>query len=256
MSTSLLQNRKIQVLLVLTVVCVVAVFMHDPIAQWDSYHHFVDTRTMLGIPNALNVLSNLPFLIAGLAGLWSLRMHSRQETRIANICFCMGLVLTCFGSAYYHLAPDNARLVWDRLPMTLAFMSFLSAVVSEYIDVKIGQRLLVPLLAVGVASVWYWHWSELQGAGDLRAYALVQFYPSLCIPMIVWMFPRKNSGVKYLAFAVISYVAAKFLEAGDARIYALLGFVSGHTLKHFMAALAGWFVVKKAVSSFKFPVSS
>jgi len=249
MPTSLLQNRRLQVLLGLTVVCIIAVFMHGPIAQWDSYHHFADTRTMLGIPNALNVLSNIPFLIAGLAGLWLLRTHGRPETQVANICFCFGLALTCFGSAYYHLAPDNAGLVWDRLPMTLAFMSFLAAVVSEHIDVKLGQRLLIPLLAIGIASVWYWHWSELQGAGDLRAYALVQFYPSLCIPLIVWMFPRKNIGVQYLVFAVIAYVAAKFLEAGDARIYSLLGFISGHTLKHIVAALPGWFVVKQAVSS-------
>jgi len=248
MNDSLLSNRRIQILIGVTIVCIIAVFMHDPIAQWDSYHHFSDTHTMMGIPNALNVLSNIPFLIAGLVGLWLLRTNGNPETQIANICFCVGLVLTCFGSGYYHLAPDNGRLVWDRLPMTLAFMSFLAAVVSEHIDVKLGQRLLIPLLAVGIESVWYWHWTELHGAGDLRPYALVQFYPSLCIPLIVWMFPRKDAGMKYLVFAVIAYVAAKFLEAGDAQVYSMLGFVSGHTLKHIVAALAGWFVVKKAVS--------
>jgi len=248
MTTSLLHHRRFQVLLGVTVVCIVLVAMQPPIAQWESYHHFADTRTMLGIPNAMDVLSNLPFLFAGLAGFWMVSKRCALETRSAYYCFCAGLTLTCFGSAYYHLAPDNASLVWDRLPMTLAFMSFLAAVMSEYIDVKLGQRALIPLLVIGVASVWYWHWTEVHGAGDLRPYALVQFYPMICIPLIVWLFPKKSNGMQYLVLAVIVYIAAKVLEAEDARIYSLTGSVSGHTLKHIAAAVAGWLVVQRAVS--------
>jgi hypothetical protein len=33
-----------------------------------------------------------------------------------------GLSLTAFGSGYYHLAPDNARLVWDRIAIMMVFM--------------------------------------------------------------------------------------------------------------------------------------
>ena len=157
------------------------------------------------------------------------------------------MLLTCFGSAYYHWSPDNATLVWDRLPMTLAFMSLMAAVTSEHIEIKSGQRALVPLLLFGVASVWYWHWSEMHGHGDLRAYALVQFYPVVGLPLIIWLFPRKNAQLAYLGWAVFFYFLAKILEFGDARIYAVLGFVSGHSLKHVSAAMSAWLILLRAV---------
>src|SRR5271155_3695892 len=256
MGSSLLQNQRVQLLIAVTVVCIGIVAMQKPVAQWESYHHFADTRTMLGIPNAMDVLSNLPFLFAGVIGFWLVRKRCAPETRAAYNCFCAGLVLTCFGSEYYHLAPNNDTLVWDRLPMTLAFMSFVAAVMSEYIDVKLGQRALVPLLIIGVASVGYWHWTELRGAGDLRAYGLVQFYPAVLIPLILWLFPKKDSGRLYLLLAVIAYIAAKLLEYSDARIYSMTGFISGHTIKHVVAALAGWLIVRRAVLSSRYPGSS
>ena len=103
-----------------------------------------------------------------------------------------GLVLTFFGSSYYHLRPDNARLVWDRLPMTLVFTSIVAAVIVERVNMPAGLWLLPGLVATGILSVLQWHWSELRGAGDLRFYAAVQAYSALVLLaglLIVWL-PR------------------------------------------------------------------
>jgi hypothetical protein len=157
----------------------------------------------------------------------------------------IGVVLTCFGSGYYHLAPDNARLVWDRLPITLGFMGLMSAVVCERISRTTGLRLLPLFLALGVASVFYWYWTELHGIGDLRPYLFVQFFPALAIPLILWLYPAKYTGNRELLFAALLYFAAKLFEFFDSQIYAVSGnLISGHTLKHVAAAWAVWWILR------------
>ncbi|MFQ5863873.1 MAG: ceramidase domain-containing protein [bacterium] len=184
------QRTRLLVVGSITLAAVVAILALPPIPQSQTYHRFADQRTLLGIPNFLNVISNAPFFIVGLLGLFFLW---RQRASDASGAFAerseqwpylllfSGVALTCFGSVYYHLAPDNARLVWDRLPMSLIFMSFLAAIIVERISVKAGLLLLLPLVTVGIGSVIYWHWSELRGVGDLRLYIMVQFYPGLAM---------------------------------------------------------------------------
>jgi hypothetical protein len=147
-----------------------------------------------------------------------------------------GVALTTLGSSYYHLAPDNARLVWDRLPMTLGFMGLLTSVLTERVSLPVGRRLFAPLLAVGSASVGYWYWSEVQGAGDLRPYLLVQFGSLLVVVLVLVLYPARYPGSRYLFAGLAAYVAARGLEIADATIFALGEIVSGHTLKHLAAA--------------------
>src|SRR5437667_107165 len=170
------------------------------IAQDPAYHRFADRRTLWGVPHGLDVWSNLAFPLVGLWGL--IRVVSapaggrddpftdpRERWPFAVVC--VGVALTGLGSAWYHAAPDNARLVWDRLPMTLVFMGMLSAVVAERVGVAAGLVLLPVFLASGLASIAYWHASEAAGAGDLRPYVLVQFFPALAIPLRLWLFPAR-----------------------------------------------------------------
>src|SRR2546430_1898790 len=89
-----------------------------------------------------------------------------------------------FGSAYYHYAPSTPTLVWDRLPMTVAFMALFAMVVRDRISESCGRVLLWPLVLAGVTSVGYWHWSEFHGRGDLRAYAVIEFLPMLLMPLL------------------------------------------------------------------------
>ena len=236
----------------LTLAVIAAASMWPPIPQSQSYHNFVDQRNLLGIPNFLDVVSNAVFVLVGLLGLRFLYRQcasgddsfSDKSERLPYAILFLGLALTGIGSAYYHLAPDNARLTWDRLPLTLVIMPFLAATIAERIGVKAGLRLLIPLTAVGLGSVVYWHWSEVQGAGDLRPYILVQYYPMLAIPLMVFLFPSRYTRSSDLLGVVGFYAVAKAFEVLDAPIFALGGVVSGHTLKHLVAGVAVYWILR------------
>jgi len=214
-----------------------------------SYHHFADQRSWLGVPNFGDVVSNLLFLLAGLSGLAFLSGKASRDRfidpreRWAYVFVFVGLALTAFGSAYYHLAPDNARLVWDRLPMTIVFMPLVAAVITERIDVRFGLWLLPVLIAIGVGSVLEWHFSEQRGSGDLRFYAAVQLYSLLALLTALLLSPRYSRGSDLLVVAGF-YVLAKVLEAADRQIFSLGNLLSGHTLKHLAAGAAGLWIVR------------
>jgi hypothetical protein len=192
----------------------------------------------------LNVLSNLPFAVVGVLGLAAIfgsnvdrrvPFHDSWE-RWPYAALFTGVALTTVGSSYYHLAPDNPRLVWDRLPMTLGFMGLLTAVLAERVSLPAARWLFAPLLAIGAASVGYWYWSEVQGVGDLRPYLLVQFGSLLVVVLLLVFYPARYSGGGYLIAGLAAYAAAKGLELADGPIFSLGRIVSGHTLKHLVAA--------------------
>jgi hypothetical protein len=230
-----------------TAVSAAVVFSMPPIPQDPAYHQFADTRTVFGIPNFQNVISNLPFLLIGGVGLVRLRRRLAEPSSAAEasekaawLFLFLGIALTAFGSAWYHLKPDNASLVWDRLPMTLGFMGFFAGIIGERIGQRAYRLLFWPLVGVGVASVLYWYASELRGAGDLRLYALVQFFPLLLIPLLMAFYQPRYTGGRWIFIALAAYGAAKVFEHYDHEIHDALGFVSGHPLKHLVAAAGCW----------------
>jgi hypothetical protein len=233
-------NPRLAVLLVLAGLAVIGAILAPAVPQDPAYHRFADRSTLWGVPNFLNVVTNLPFLLTGLAGIRELRRGRPAivpELRTGYLAFFIGVALIGPGSAYYHLAPDNATLVWDRLPMTIAFMAFFSIVVAEYISVPAGLNLLWPLVFAGIASVFYWHVTEVQGHGDLRPYGLIQFLPMLLVPLILLMFRSPFSGTAYLWAMLGAYAAAKLAEFLDEPIFRAFHPLSGHSLKHLLAAL-------------------
>lgn len=238
-----MHGRRLHLGLLWLISCVVIVMVgvQPPIAQPAGYHDFSDQRTMFGVPHFWNVASNLPFLIVGLLGLAKVARGRYQgglpSLRIAYGIFFVGVALVCFGSGYYHLAPSNETLAWDRLPMAIAFMAFVSIVIGEHINERVARLVLIPLIALGVFSVWYWDYTESLGRGDLRLYALVQFLSLLLIALIFWLFPSRLSGIGYLWAMFGGYALAKVLEELDGNIYALGQMMSGHALKHVAAAV-------------------
>jgi hypothetical protein len=223
-------HRRYAILGAVVAALIVATALVPRIPQDPAYHHFADTRSWSGIPNFLNVVSNLPFLFVGVLGLRA-RPRELWEYRI---CFA-GVLLTAFGSAWYHANPNDATLVWDRLPMAIGFMGLLSAIILE----RTGLKLLVPLSLLGAGSVFYW-----QMTNDLRIYGLVQFGPALLIPALIFLFPPRYTHTSYLFRVVGWYTAAKFLEHWDKQIFAIGGFVSGHTLKHLAGAWATYEILR------------
>ena len=245
-------RTRVIMLVAITVAAGIAVALLPRMAQPQDYHNFADQRTFLAVPNFLNVISNAPFLIAGVWGLMvvlGLRESASRPfimpvERWPYVILSVGVALTCFGSAYYHLAPSNARLVWDRLPMTLGFMSLLSAIVMERVNLHAGLVALGPLMLLGLASVVQWYVSEMRGAGDLRLYLMVQFYTLVLILLILWLFPARYTRGADMVVAMGFYVLAKICELLDRQIFHLGHIISGHTLKHLAAALGVYWIFR------------
>ena len=234
----------------LALLAVLAALLARPIPQDPAYHRLADGRAWLGVPNALNVLSNAAFILVGSLGLRSVlgarssgAAFREPRERWPYRVFFGALLLTGFGSAYHHWAPGNERLLWDRLPLAITLMGLLDATIAERIGVRPALRLLGPLVALAGASVVYWHLTEVRGAGDLRPYALVQFYPIVAVPLMLWLLPPRYTRGGDLLAAAATYALAKLPEIGDAWIFSLTHAVSGHTLKHLLSALAGYWVL-------------
>jgi hypothetical protein len=229
-----------------------AVLLVPRFAQPAWYHDFADSRCLLGVPNLLNVVSNLPFVAVGVLGVLFLFSGAARRPggsfleaseRWPYALLFAAIALTGVGSAYYHWDPGNDRLLWDRLPLAVAFMTFFAITIGERIDLNTGYVLLGPLVVLGGGSVVYWHLSEIHGAGDLRLYLFVQLYPLLAIPLLMLLFPPRYTRSADLVAALLCYLLAKALELLDAQVYAQGGHVSGHTLKHLVAGLSGWWLL-------------
>ncbi|XP_047338913.1 uncharacterized protein LOC124942443 [Impatiens glandulifera] len=226
------------------IVCFVVLMVVTPaIPQSEKYHDFADKRVFFGIPNTLDVISNFPFLVIGVVGLILMFHGNYFRLRIGGeicgwTCFYIGVSTVAFGSSYYHLKPNDARLVWDRLPMTIAFTSVMSIFIIERVDERKGTLSLIPLLLAGVISIFYWRFFD-----DLRPYALVQFVPCIAIPVMAIVLPPMYTYSSYWLWAAGFYLLAKVEEALDEQIYGwTFNIVSGHTLKHLCAAMVPVFL--------------
>jgi len=252
----LTDQKKIAFIWVLFVVTLTAAYFISPIPQDPSYHNFADLRPRFNIPNFGDVVSNIGFLIVGLMGLSMILGKRRQELfdrtsdAIPYIIVFFGVTLVAIGSSYYHWSPSNETLLWDRLPMTVAFMSLFAAVIADRINRRAGLYVMIPVfLVIGVLSVFYWNITELAGQGDLRPYAIVQFFPIAAILLILWLFPdHRYTDTRSLLLVLACYAGAKLLEAFDQEILGLFSsIVSGHSLKHIASALAVYLLLRMLV---------
>jgi hypothetical protein len=237
----------------------------EPVSQDPAYHAFADSRAFFGIPNFGDVVSNAGFaLVASIAGitLWGAgarRYFVQPADARPYAVFFVGVALVSLGSAWYHLAPDNHRLLWDRLPMSMAFMAFTAAVISDRIHSGAGNTWgLALLLLAGIASLAYWAWTESMGRGDLRFYGFVQFFPVIALPLILWLFPKhRYTAGRYLGWLVAWFVLSKLFEHFDRAVFDALGHtVSGHTLKHLAAAVAALVVLRMLLTRTENPAEA
>lgn len=239
-----------------------AVALRGPIAQLPNYNEFADQRTILGVPNFWNVVSNAPFAVIGVMGLvllWREGRRSREMPtaglplrpvdRLCLSVFFIGVLLTAFGSGWYHLAPDNDRLVWDRIPMSFAFMGLVAAIIAERVSERLALWLLAPLLIIGVVSVLHWHASEVRGQSDLRFNGALQAMTFVFILLCAALYRGRYLRWSVIAGSLLCYALAKVFEFTDELTFRALtvgdmGLISGHTIKHLAAAAApGWILV-------------
>jgi hypothetical protein len=252
-----MRTHRVAILVGLFVATVVGALFVDPIPQDPAFHLFADSRAWLGVSNFMDVISNAGFTVVGVAGLVTVLGRGGRavfvETwhRLPHGVFFFGVAMVGAGSAYYHLAPNNDTLFWDRLPMTVAFMALFAAVIADRVHARVGVNGLLPvLIAAGVLSLLYWDWTESLDRGDLRFYALVQFFPIVALPVVCVLFPgARHTGGRYLIQVVGWYLLAKVLEHADAEVFGWFGgTVSGHTLKHLAATVATFVVLRMVVA--------
>lgn len=215
-----------------------------PIRQGPRYYLFPDDRTILGIPFFWNVVSNLPFALVGAAGLAAAAWRP-PALRAAFGALFAGVFLTAFGSAWYHLAPSGGRLLFDRLPMTIAFAAVFVLVAADRVCARAAaHRWLAAAIALAAGSALAWYWT-----GDLRPYAFVQGYLLLAVALMLALFPGRDIDGSRLVAALALYLVAKVLEKFDDQIYhALHHLIGGHALKHLAAAWACWHLHRSAVA--------
>jgi hypothetical protein len=228
-------------LIAATLVSVIAMWQHLPLADRDSYFNFADTRPLSSIPNAGDVLSNLPFMFVGLWGMW-VTFKNRlilKEYKLAIFILSIGTFLTCFGSIYFHLNPNLNTLFWDRLPMTIGFMGLVILLILDRLSLQAGKMLIIPLLLLGMLTIVGWHTAHL----SLRPYLVVQF-GCLAFSLLAVVFTKSNH-VKNSSILVGLglYILAKVTEGYDLLIFQSTTLMSGHTLKHLLAAIAIFYII-------------
>lgn len=213
----------------LTITTAVGIVISPSLKQDLNYHLFSDQIHCCTVPNFWNVVSNLPFLIVGLLGLKNTKRFT--AFKLQKQIFFIGISLVAFGSGYYHWNPNNSTLVWDRLPMTIAFMALFSLIIGEFVSEKAGNKSLIPLLIIGASSVIYWATFD-----NLKFYVLVQFYPLLAIPIILFYFNSKKQATWGYWTLLLAYIVAKLFEHYDHQVHHAISFISGHSIKHIVAA--------------------
>ncbi len=234
-----ISRRKVPwlLLLVLTTALWVAGPLHLPV----GYHDFADHRLWFGIPNAADVFSNLGFLLAGQWGLAAVARLPGTPARLWWRVFALAVIAVCVCSAWYHIAPGDERLVWDRLPIALASAAILAAVLCERVVTSPARAYVygVLLALAAIASVLAIPLLD----GDLRPYLLLQLAVLVVIPALCWS--ERAPRVEFQGFfaASLLYLLAKLAEVADVRILEATGWLSGHSLKHWLSALACAMVV-------------
>lgn len=224
-----------------------------PLSQPASYHHFADERSLGMLPNAADVLSNLVILAAGLVNCgWVIRHASRPPLQFpAMVVAGPGLILTAFGSAYYHAAPSDATLVWDRLPMTIVFAGILAMLWSSVTRQRVGWLQMLILVVVSLATVEYW-----LAFDSLWPYAILQFGGLAAV--VGMTVARKVDAPFAWALVIVFYGLAKVFESLDWQVWAVTGHLfAGHAVKHIASGFAGaaLLLIAQAPQRFSLPLA-
>ena len=236
-----LRIRRLETALLAGAAALIALACFGPfVGQPANHHHFADGRTLLGIPHAMDVLSNLPFAMWAALGAWGLLGLApgalSPSQRSCAALFFVGLLVTTAGSSFYHWQPDDAGLAIDRLGMVLAFAGLLGLALAGRISARAGVLTALAMLVFGPISVWVW-----ASTGNVLPWAVAQFGGMLVVLALLALKPLPGALHVRLGLVIFFYALAKLFELADHPIYDWSGqLLSGHTLKHVVASLAAW----------------
>ncbi len=230
------RTRRLTFLLILFAAAAGLLWPHLPARDGSWFVAYADQRGLWGIPNFLDVVSNLAFVWIGLWGIKRIREAGNvpNEHRWLGYALAGSAFLTAFGSGLYHWSPSEALLFWDRLPMVALFSALIGLFIADRVNARFGLLSGALIGAVSFINLVGWH----LGAGTLKSYVLLQYGGALLLAVLAWQFPRGLISNQRFVGMLLLYALAKFFEMTDGAVFELTHFVSGHTLKHFVAAAA------------------
>jgi len=214
--------------------------------QEQNYHQFADNRVFFGIPNGLDVMSNLAIVFPGIAGIAF--VHERQKNKYEwadkfepTILYCMffGMVLTFFGSVWFHLEPSNSTLVWDRLGMVIIMACYCSLIIFDRFDSNLAKKVHFPLILIGFSSVFIWQYFD-----DLRFYFAFKVQLFILVFILLKYGEESYNRSKDYILSLALFGLATIFEFNDGVVFDALIIISGHTLKHIVAGIALWWIMR------------
>jgi hypothetical protein len=214
----------------LFVFIIVALF-YGPISQPQEYHDFADDREILGVPNALDVMSNLAIIYPGVVGLAFIH-ESRNRSQVS------GMILTFAGSVWFHLDPTDSTMLWDRLGMSVVIGSCISLLIHDMWDRNLAAKIHLPIIIASIVSVLWWPVFD-----DLRVYFIVKHHPFILFPIFLLCGRRIYDKVSGYYWGLSMFLLATIFEFADQQIFEITGIISGHTLKHIAAGIGLWFLM-------------
>ena len=233
--TSRARRITLAVLAALITLTGLALIAWGPVPAGALTHQHADNRSWLGIPNAANVLVNVPIFWCAAWGWCATRTSPwTRSLRLPWQGFHLWVMLASLLAAMYHAAPSDAGYIASHVCSAGAALMLSFGLMAERLDRRWGAMTSCVLaalvvVAIGVASDYE---QRLGGGIDVRPFLLLQAVPLLLVVAGTLRLPpdrpRRSAWVVLLAL----YAGARLLEWADAPVFTITGWISGHTLMH------------------------
>lgn len=211
-----------------------------PVPLDPSAWRHADVRRWQGLPNALNVLANLPQIVVGWWG-WRVTRTSRwpEALRRPWMAFHLCTLLAGVVALLYHLQPGPLGWIAARTALCGAFATLAAGALAERVDERFGHTRSVALLLGSVllagATV-----AASRGA-DIRPLLLFEMLPVLLLPAGAIGLPGLQTRASDWIVMLIGYGLARLADAHDARLLAATVGIGGHAVMHLLlAGVSGW----------------
>jgi hypothetical protein len=255
MKNSKSNSKKInQLLIILAFLAVITLLVVIPYFLFPSSlftrHSYTDQRSLCGLNNAFNVLSNLVLIAAGCYWLnWIFRTKNISlkcrkglyETRLYATFFA-AVILAGIQSAWYHLFQSQLGLLGTYLLSNIVMLSLLSAIIAERVNLRIGLHSCIPFIFISMLISFYWYIYQTDNQLSHLWYFLTYLIPSLSIMTIIVARP-KYGGIKHITFAFCNTFIALGVSCLDEAIYTLTRhMISGQSLHNIYLGIAAIYI--------------
>lgn len=215
-----------------------------PVLLTAQTHGYADSRSWLGVPNAMNVLASVPVLACAVWG-WRATAASTwpRELQLPWRGFHACAIVSSLVAMAYHAWPLDASFLLSRMAQSGAFLLLGLGLMAEGVDLRFGGALAcASATGVAAAAGSAVAMSNYFGLGfDMRPLLLLEILPVLLIPAGAISLAGRYTRRSDWSFVLLVYATSRTFESADAGILAATEWVSGHSLMHLSLGLVvGW----------------